>query len=216
MYQSYRHYSLSEQEWDPQRVSDIVDRIGQRTVKQWADHGAWWPHPLDDFNAPPGLYIGASGVVWALDALQRGGAAVPPFDARSVLLAELDSVREAGGKLPYSDNEPWLIGGTAPIHMLLYRLSEDPAHADAVHEALSRNTEQPCRELMWGMAGSMIAAAHMHRLTGEARWGALFRAQAEKLLADARDSGPGLLWDIDLYRTVSPMLGLVHGFGGNI
>ena len=97
--------------------------------------------------------------------------------------------------------------------MVLALLGED-GHLDDIYAELAKNTALPCRELMWGIAGSMVAAAHLHRWTEEARWAELFRTQAAALLADALP-GPGLLWDVDLYGRVQQSLGLVHGMAGN-
>ena len=62
--------------------------------------GAWWPlHPLDDDGARPdavhGVYLGAAGVLWALDQLARAGLHEPGHDYAR--LAARRASRATGG-----------------------------------------------------------------------------------------------------------------------
>ena len=65
---------------------------------------------------------------------------------------------------------------------------------------------------MWGSPGTMLAAAAMHELTGEARWLDLWRESAA-WLRDEWDPETGL-WTQHLYGRVEQFIGPAHGFAG--
>ena len=69
---------------------------------------------------------------------------------------------------------------------------------------------------MWGLAGSMLACIHMNTLTDQPQWKAAFEVQAARLFRELRETEKGPLWDQDLYGTIEPWLGPVHGFAGNM
>jgi hypothetical protein len=79
-----------------------------------------------------------------------------------------------------------------------------------------RNSALPIRELMWGLAGSMLACVHIHAMNGEPRWRRLFAAQDGRLLDDLEGTPLGPLWNQDLYGGVLPWLGPVHGYAGDM
>jgi hypothetical protein len=99
--------------------------------------------------------------------------------------------------------------------LLAMRLAPTAGLADLVHQRAEANNTLPVRELMWGMAGSMVAAIHMAGMTQESRWRGLFETQAALLLADLEDTPQGPLWTQDLYGERDRWLGPVHGFAGN-
>jgi hypothetical protein len=93
------------------------------------------------------------------------------------MVAYLDNANN--GSLLYGDK------GTA---LLIMRLEPASTLADLIHMRADGNTRLPIRELMWGMAGSMIACLSMSEITGEARWQAIYETQAERLLADLQET----------------------------
>src|SRR5205085_5410290 len=68
------------------------------------------------------------------------------------------------------------------------------------------------RELLWGSPGTMLAAAALHRATGDQRWLELWRASADWLEREC-DPESGV-WTQHLYGAVSRLLGAGHGFAG--
>jgi len=115
----------------------------------------------------------------------------------------------------YSAHGSLLMGdlGTA---LLIMRLAPAPAIAEIVHARINANMQLPVRELMWGMAGSMLACIAMAEMTGKPRWRANFQSQAQRLLGALLDTADGPIWVQDLYRTEAKYLGPVHGFAGNM
>ena len=89
---------LTESPWDEQRVRAAIRRIVE-DVDRAFDADALWP--ADDWDgwqaAVPmkNLYVGAAGVVWALDALRRRGLAETQIDLAAAARRTLTCFREA-------------------------------------------------------------------------------------------------------------------------
>ena len=163
------------------------------------------------------FYVGATGVIWALEYLRRIGATEADLDFRPVLprLIDANKAQFRIAKNSYSDHGSFLFGdmGTA---LLVMRLSPTPAVADFIEGRARANTTLAVRELMWGMPGSMLACIHMAEMTDEPRWRALFRSQASRLLNELEETAHGPLWTQDLYGGFRQYLGPVHGYAGNM
>jgi lantibiotic modifying enzyme len=92
----------------------------------------------------------------------------------------------------------------------------DPAADKAARlEALiAGNIDHPARELMWGAPGTMLAALHLHRSTGEPRWAELYCATARRLWSQLlwSEEHQCHYWMQDLYGEAATYLDAVHGF----
>ena len=78
------HEPLLEAEWSPAAVEAAIRRIA-RDADEAMREDDWWPvHPLDVEGETPdvihGVYLGAAGVLWALDRLARAGLHEPGRD----------------------------------------------------------------------------------------------------------------------------------------
>ena len=169
---------------------------------------------VEDGNSS--IYMGAAGMIWALEYLRRLGANKTPFDFRPHLTPLLEKTRaEMQSYGSYSVTGSLLLGdmGTA---LMIMRLAPSAAMADIIAARANANTELPIRELMWGMAGSMMACLAMNEMTGEERWRRIFKTQAERLLDDLEDAADGPIWEQDLYGKHLKFLGPVHGYAGNM
>src|SRR5262249_6524121 len=158
-------------------------------------------HPQDDGakDGDASLYVGASGVVWALDHLARAHAArryATIAACRDRLVAAARQQRAALGDYGLHGS---LHFGDGPALLVAMRLRPDAATADAIHARANDNNGLPVRELMWGLPGSMLACVFMDAMTGEARWRSLFAIQAARLLQELEDTDLGPLWTQDLY-----------------
>jgi hypothetical protein len=178
----------------------------------------FWPaHPLDDVkDGHASVYMGAAGMIWALDYLSRVGTTKIRFNFGPSLACLLEKTKtETRDYDDYSDLGSLLFGdlGTA---LVIMRLSPSTAVADVVEMRARANTWLPVRELMWGMPGSMLACIAMDELTGEPRWRSIFEIQAERLLGDLMTSEDGPIWVQDLYGKRQEFLGPVHGYAGNM
>ena len=212
-----RHVPLHETAWNAAEASSAIDEIAADAIDRFDPERFWPAHPQDD-NVADGntsLYIGAAGVVWALDYLARIGATKARFDFRPVLPRLLAATRDQFANFNYGSHGSLHFGdmGAALVAM---RLDPAPAHADLVYLRAEANTDLPISELMWGLPGSMLACVFMNEMTGEARWRSLFATQAARLLEDLQETAKGSLWTQDLYGSHDQWLGPVHGFSGNV
>ena len=81
LYDPHAHEPLRDEEWRRAAAEAEIRAIARDADEALRD-GAWWPlHPLDDDGETPdavhGVYLGAAGVLWALDLLARAGGAEP-------------------------------------------------------------------------------------------------------------------------------------------
>jgi hypothetical protein len=218
MIQSDRHVPLRTAMWDEHVVASAIDEIVSDALTHFQPEGFWLSHPLDGKrdDGHSSLYMGAAGMIWGLDYLQRVGATRAAMDFRSVLPRLLEKTQaEMGGYGDYGTLGSLLFGdlGTA---LVIMRLAPEAAIADLIHARCEIDTHLPVRELMWGMPGAMLACVHMAEMTQEPRWKSLFAVQAARLLADLEETTEGPLWTQDLYGKQQRYLGPVHGFAGNM
>ena len=221
MFDPSRHTGLSTTDWDPGAARRAIHEIVDDAAGRFDPDGYWPSHPQED-GVPDGnasAYFGAAGVLWALDFLQREGAASHQLDVPAQLPKLLDKVRQQYGVVAQMAKiEPqrpsWLFGD--PLVLLMMIRAGSPGAADALHARIVDNLELPVLELMWGFAGAMLATLFAAELTGEARWRALFAAQAERLLDDLKDGERGPMWTFELYGQKATYLCPVHGYAGNV
>jgi Lanthionine synthetase C-like protein len=212
-----RHRPLLALAWDPAAARLAIDDIVRDALDDFDPEGFWPAHPQDDIqDGHTSFYCGATGMVWGLDYLRRVGATAAPIDFRPVLPHLMAANAREFAEMNYAAHGSFLFGdlGTALVAM---RLAPSADIADKIHRRARANDDLPARELMWGLAGSMLAALHMHDMTGEPRWRRLFEDQATRLLDGLEDdAGHGRLWTQDLYGSHRQWLGPVHGFAGNM
>ena len=160
-----------------------------------------------------GVYMGAAGVVLALDHLKRAGAVqyTAEFDVPS--FAERDNVWLKNAAFGAYGS---LLMGDMGAHLAALRLKPDTQIADRIHARAAGNDALPLLEMMWGTPGSMLACVFAHALTGEERFEELYRKQAARLLSNLEHAGTYRVWTQELYGKRTRYLGLVHGFAGNI
>ena len=77
LYDPPSHEPLTERPWDEGRVRAAIAAIVAETESAFDEAELWPAHPrdLDDGPLPAvsSLYLGASGVIWALHELERAG-----------------------------------------------------------------------------------------------------------------------------------------------
>jgi Lanthionine synthetase C-like protein len=213
------HERLTDDVWDERAARAAIRQIAADAESGFDPQGVWPMHPLDDDEKAKqwetlGVYMGASGVVWALDRLQREGFidiakdwAEVPRQARERYLSdpELD------------EPVPGLWMGEAGMLLVAYLLSASQAVADRLEACVAANIGNETNELMWGSPGTMLAASAMLERTGEARWRVLLE-QASADLWERWLPGPEgcWLWTQRLYGQERQFIGPAHGFVGNV
>jgi lantibiotic modifying enzyme len=204
------HEALIDAPWDADRVRAAIAEIATDT--EAAFDGGWRTHPADVEDEADvhrrfrTIYMGGAGVVSALDSLRRRGL----VELRRSYVSYLEQPYEPD--FPAWDNERSLWMGDTGIRLVLQRLSPSPENADRLAGLIAANAHDERRELMWGSPGTMLAAAELHALTGEARWLELWRESAA-WLRDQWDPETDL-WTQRLYGRDDQIVGPAHGFAG--
>jgi len=89
---------LTDEPWDPARVEDAIATIVADADAVFHPHALWPAHEWDGWEEPlplKNLYVGAAGVIWALDALRRRGHAETSLDLAAAALCALELKRAA-------------------------------------------------------------------------------------------------------------------------
>ena len=221
LYQAEQFEPLSDEAWDEARVRAAIGAIVSDADDAYDPERLWPDHEWDSWqSATPmkNLYVGAAGVVWALDALRRRGHAETRIDlaaaaARALELWRAEPDFMAGTELPSTPSSS-LLCGEAGILLVAWRLAPSEELGDTLLERVRENVENETEELMWGSPGTLLAAQAMHAWTGEERWAEARRESAEALLARRDEEG---LWIQRLYgMPPHRQLGPVHGLVGNV
>jgi len=214
LYDPAQFEALTDEPWDPARVGDAVAAIVADADAAYRPESLWPAHEWDGWQAAlpmKNLYVGAAGVIWALDALRRRGHAETSLDLADAALRTLGLWRAEPDFMVgenHSDPAALLRGETGPL-LVAYRLAPAPALADDLHALVRGHVDNPTDDIMWGAPGTLLAALAMVERTGEPRWDEAARESAAALRTRRGDDG---LWrHDDDFRG----LGIVHGATGN-
>jgi hypothetical protein len=216
MFQQDRHEPLHAAPWNEDDARAAILEIASSALSRFDPQTLWPSHPMDSSpDGMAGVYMGATGVILGLDYLKRVSAIDYALDFRPTLpgMVERDNIWLS--RFPLGAYGSLLMGDMG-THLVAMRLAPDAKTADRIFARASDNNALPVLEFMWGTPGSMLVCLFMHKLTGEARFEELYRAQASRLLADLEDTGACRLWLQDMYGKRVRFLGPVHGFAGNM
>jgi hypothetical protein len=218
LFEPARHEPLLDIDWDAKRARAAIAAIVEE-IEATQGTGITWPwHPLDEGKDPEpphkSIYLGASGVLWAMWYLQRAGAVslrIKPPDL-------IDRVYESYLARPDTGEiVPSYFLGEVGILLIQWRLTGSRESADRMYKAIARNIPNPTNEALWAAPGTMVGALHMLRWTGEARWRELYLENVEQLWRTWLPSKAARchLWTQHLYGRIEQLLGAGHGFAGN-
>jgi hypothetical protein len=218
LYDPELHEPLTDEAWDEGRVRDAIGRIVADADTAFHPERLWPAEEWDVYLATPplkDLYVGASGVIWALDALRRRGHAETEIDLPAAAARTLELWRE----LP--DYAQWeqrpkaaasaLLGGESGPLIVAWRLAPSAELADDLYARVRENVGNEAVEIMWGAPGTMLAARAMLDWTGEERWDEAWQESAESVWAARDDDG---LWTNRLYGETFRSLTVPHGLVG--
>jgi lantibiotic modifying enzyme len=213
LYEPTRFDALIDEPWVPARVEDAIAAIVADANAAFDREALWPAHEWDGREKPlplSGLYVGAAGVIWALDELQKRGHADSSRDLASAVVRAVELERATPDFAADEHYRPGaLMSGETGALLVAFRLTSDAALADDVHALVRGNVDNPTDDISWGAPGTLLAALAMGEWTGEPRWEETARETATALRARRGDDG---LWrQDDDYRG----LGLLHGAAGN-
>ena len=212
-----RHEPLAGIAWDEGIARRAIEAIVARTEDAFREDELWPAHPQDLEDGPlphvASLYLGASGVVWALHELGRLGVAELRREWGEVA-ARLPDAYRARPDFPelVHGPVPSLLNGESGILLVAHRLGPTVEQERQLLVAIEANAANPTRELMWGSPGTMLAAQVMHERTGRDPWLDAWNASADILW----DAWGDELWLQDLYGSPLHIFGPAHGFAGNV
>jgi lantibiotic modifying enzyme len=213
LYEPAQFEPLTDGPWDPARIVDAIAAIVADTDAAFDSEALCPAHEWDGWEEPlpvKSLYVGASGVIWALDALRRRDHAETSLDLVGAALRTLELERAEPDSTADEHYHPaaLLTGETGPL-LVAFRLASDPALADDIHALIRANIANKTDDIMWGVPGTLLAAFAMREWTGEPRWEEAARESA--VVLRARRGEDGLWRQDDDYRG----LGTLHGAAGN-
>jgi Lanthionine synthetase C-like protein len=221
LYRPEAFEALADEPWDETRVRSAIDAIVSDADDAYDPDGLWPANEWDAWESKTplkDLYVGAGGVVWALDALRRRGQAETRIDLADAAARALERWRaepdlSSGNVQLPSPAESSLLCGESGLLLVAWRLAPSSELADTLLDRVRANAANEANELMWGSPGTLLAARAMHEWTGEERWALAWDESAEALMA--RREGD-LLWTQRLYGHHFRDLGPVHGLVGNV
>jgi hypothetical protein len=212
---------LTDERWNERRVRDAI-----RTIVADVDDGIRGPRLLWRANAwdrwqatspMKNLYVGAAGVVWALDRLRSREFAETRLDLADIALRTLELFRQRPdiqrAMRPPEPAESGLMTGETGILVVAWRLAREDDIASALHARIEANHDNEGEDVMWGTPGTLLAAQAMLEWTGEERWRRAWNAGAEALFARRQPDG---FWLQRLYGNEIRGLSPPHGLVGNV
>jgi Lanthionine synthetase C-like protein len=210
--------ALTDEAWDEGRVRDAIARIVADADAAFDPERLWPAEEWDVYMASPplkNLYVGASGVIWALDALRRLGLAETRIDLAAAAARTLEAWRELADyaqwdPVPDAAASALLTGESGPL-IVAWRLAPSSELADELYARVRENVGNEAVEIMWGAPGTMLAAQVMLEWTGEERWAEAWRESAKSVWAARDDDG---LWTNRLYGETFRSLTAPHGLVG--
>jgi hypothetical protein len=202
---------LTDEPWDDGHARDGIAAIVADADAAFAPDALWPAHEWDGWQAAlpmKNLYVGAAGVIWALDDLRRRGFAETTLDLSAIAIDALERWRSEpdymeGDAVP-EPRAAGLLTGEVGILLVACRLGH-PLE-DALRSHIRANLANEAEDLMWGTPGTLVAAVAMG-------WDDLARESADALAARRDADG---LWTQQLWGTSFRGVGTVHGLAGNV
>lgn len=211
---------LTAEPWDAARARAAIRAIVADAGSAFDADALWPADDWDGWRTPlplKSLYVGAAGVIWALDTLRRRDHADGGLDLAVAARRTLEAWRAepdfmAGVDLP-APAPAALLAGESGILLVAWRLAPSGQLADELLARVRQNTGNEANELMWGAPGTMLAARGMLDWTDDERWGDAWRQSAEELWRRRDAEG---LWTQHLYGDTYRGLSPPHGVVGNV
>ncbi|HKI91899.1 MAG TPA: hypothetical protein VJ986_06335, partial [Gaiellaceae bacterium] len=146
LYQPEAFEPLTDEPWEQDSVRAAIRAIIADADAAFDPDALWPAHEWDGWQAAlpmKNLYVGAAGVVWALDELRRRGHAGTRIDLAGAALRTLELWRAEPDYMAgetHSHPAALLRGETGPL-LVSFRLAPDPGLADDLHALVRANVE---------------------------------------------------------------------------
>ena len=208
LYDPNEHGALAGAIWDEQRVRPTVDEIVERTRDGFVPDRFWPRHQLDEYGsaavADKTFWIGAAGVLWAIDRLGAGLGEAGLYEA---YLTDPEFPGSTG-----------LMMGETGVALVSWKLAPNARTEERLFALVEGNLASPSMELFNGSPGTMLAALHMYEATGSERWRGLWERCADWLLEQFHvDPELGCrIWVQHRHGRLIRSVGAGHGFASNL
>ncbi len=208
LFDLHAHEPLTESRWDDRQARSMIELVVTQAIDGYQP-GRFWPrHSLDDYGSvsrnDKGLWIGAAGVLWALDQLGAG-------------LGEAD-VYDAYLEDPEFPGSTGLMLGETGVLLTSWKLAPGEHKERRLFELVEGNLQSAANELFNGVPGSMLAALHAYETTGSEQWKDLWLRCAQAVWDELR-SDPELgckIWIQYRHGRLLRSVGAGHGFASNV
>jgi hypothetical protein len=220
LYTPESYERLTATPWEEARVRAAIHEVVAAAEAAYDRRTMWPAHEWDGWRAAlpmKNLYVGGAGMAWALDILRSRGLAETGLEPAEIARQALELFRDepdflAGEELP-ARKQASLLMGEGGLVLVAWLLAPEDSLADDLLALVRGNVDNDVNELMWGVAGTLIAARTMLSRTGQERWRVAVQ-ESEDALRNARDADG--LWTQHLYGKTYRILGPPHGLVGNV
>jgi hypothetical protein len=219
LYARELHEPLTETPWSEERGRDAVQALVADAESAYSPAALWPAHDWDGYRAVlpmKNLYVGAAGVVWALNRLRHRGYD-STLDLRAASHRALELFRAApdyveGDVIPEQKRSALLTGETG-IVLVAWQLDPTDELEAELFALVRDNLANDVNDLMWGVPGTLLAARTMQARTGDETWTDAVAASEDALRAEREPDGllTQRLWG-ETWRGLSP----IHGLVGNV
>jgi hypothetical protein len=212
------HEPLAGGDWSEAAARTSIAAIVADAERAFDPRTLWPAHPLDEeggpLPSPVGLYLGAGGVIWALDALARAELATltRPWAEVATTLPDRYLAKPDVPELTDGRPVPSLLAGEAGVLLAAYRLAPDPDHVERMVACVRANVHNATREILWGSPGTALAAQLIFEMTGDERLAGTWRESVDWLWDEWQDG----LWLQEMYGQRRRYVGAGHGFASNV
>jgi len=220
LYRPEAYEPLTDEPWRESQARDAIREIVADVDAALRGPKLLWP--ADDWDSwqatrpMKNLYVGAAGVLFALDELRRREHAETRLDLGDLALRNLELFRSRPDYMKFEQAElraSSLLCGEAGIVLVAWLLAPDDGLADDLLALVRANAVNDADDVMWGTPGSLMTARTMLETTGDGRWREAWDEGAEALWSRRREDG---LWTQHLWGEAMEYLGPAHGLVGNV
>ena len=211
---------LTTTRWSEARARDAIREIVRDIDEAMRGSSLLWrAHEWDGWQSTSpqkNLYVGASGVLWALDGLRRRGFAETELDLPALALRTLELFRKRPDFIkvvtpPEPRMSSFMLGETG-ILLVAWHLAPARDLRTALLQRVRANVKSEADELFWGTPGTLHAARAMYESTRDERWRRAWLESAETLWSRRGEDG---LWTQRIYGHETVGLSASHGLAGN-
>ena len=143
MFQPDRHEALAAAPWNETEARAAITEIAASALSRFDSLTLWPSHPMDGVpDGVAGMYMGASGVILALDWLKRAGAIDYAQDFTPALPGMVERDNAWLKNMPLGAYGSLLMGDLG-THLVAMRLAPDSRTADRIYERARDNNALP-------------------------------------------------------------------------